>query len=249
MLIFVANGLTALRGKLGNFEPSAPTIYEVPISVVEQAPPAVKRLGCAPSFSVYGEGATPESLGDQQRTTGCHLHISDPHLTQELLLDVVRWADVLVGATWTYISPEDSAVEKYRRTAYGRAGEHRRNIYPPYYDFPRPLHGVEYRSLPGRVLTHPAYLTLMLRLYRAAMFQATHHGPPTAEFSDMARHAINESDKDLAGRLVARTDWTPRSRSMIEFYREPLPMLSVETWCGLGLASRGCLTHFYVNQK
>src|SRR3954462_12760026 len=85
----------------------APAVYIVPEEIQKSATDNVKRLGCAPSLNVYGDSGTPSKLGNTQRTTGCHLHVSaGPLLADESVARrLVKWADVLVGNVWNYISP------------------------------------------------------------------------------------------------------------------------------------------------
>ena len=107
-------------------------LFKVPMSVQDSAPDVVKRLGCSASMNVYGDGGDPDKLGQSVRTTGCHLHITHDSLNddEKLAYALVRWADILVGNTWNFISPESSKKEALRRVAYGRAGEFRTRTYP-----------------------------------------------------------------------------------------------------------------------
>lgn len=206
-----------------------PTIYEVPTRVVASAPPDVKRLGCAPSFNVYDDPGDPTSLGPAERTTGCHFHISHRWLTNERAKVSVKWADILVGNAWNYISPEDPSQEAQRRKAYGRAGEHRRNIYP------NRMFGFEYRVLPGMALAHPAYVSLMFNLLRSSVHMAAKHGEPTPLLSATARSAINKADKPLSKAILDEMPFTATSRRVLNFMaKKPLAPLSLKKWSAMG---------------
>lgn len=208
---------------------NAPTLYHIPPRVYDSVPGDIKKLGCALSFNVYDDPGDPNSLG-KQRTTGCHLHISHSFLNNEMSSNVVKWADILVGNTWVMISPEDPIQEARRRESYGRAGEFRRNTYPANGVYPRST-GVEYRVLPGRVLTHPAYLTLMFNLYRQAVYLTHREGAPPTKYTDMAREAINRSDREAAAKLYGALEVSKNVDQIITWYRDnPLPVLSLSQW-------------------
>ena len=198
---------------------SAPPMYDVPKAVVDDAPDEVKLLGCMPSANIYGDKGEPKSLSATQRTTGCHLHISHPVLKDpEVAGNLVRWADILVGCTWTYISPKDSTEEAKRRLAYGRAGEFRLKAYEGGVvdDYST---GVEYRVLPGTPIQHPAYITLMFNLYRSAMRLAATKGSPAITMSLEAQKAINTADKKLAKSIIRQLPWTDGGRKLIRWFR------------------------------
>ena len=187
---YVASGIDHLTYEYGIEKIVAPSIYQVPVTVVKEAPAEVKRLGCMPSFNIYpGQHAVPGGLGKRNRTTGCHLHVSAPEIGKENYAAIVAWADIFVGGTWTSISPESLVDERLRRKYYGRAGEHRVR----YYDRATKLFGVEYRSLPGTVLHHPVYLHLMLRLMKLACQRALTDGMPPESLTNLAVQTINKA--------------------------------------------------------
>jgi hypothetical protein len=232
---------------------NAPTLYEVPLSVVESAPPRARLLGCAPSFNVYPDDeAKPGLLGHSTRTTGCHLHLSHPKFDNESCKQLIRWADVLVGNTWTMLSPEAPADEAFRRAAYGRAGEHRRNIYPASMEgetvIPE-MRGAEYRVLPGRVLTNPMYLTLMMNLYREAGRFVLDGLELDAGWSEMARAAINTADAGVAEKLFGVLPFADEARKIIYFYKEnKMPTMFSSGWEYLGMYGVG-FYNYQTNQE
>lgn len=198
----------------------APAIYDIPDEVEKSAPEEAKKLGCMPSLNVYGDDGQPNSLGAIKRTTGCHLHISHDNLENtDLAITLVKWADILVGCTWTYISPNPSKVESERRKSYGRAGEFRLKKYPPTGDKSASSYGVEYRVLPGTPMAHPAYLTLMFSLYREALNKACTYGEPPAELVSQAREAINTADKVEAKKVIRTLPISISGRKLIRFMR------------------------------
>jgi hypothetical protein len=185
----VAGGLLELWDAWNIRRACGPSVYVVPQRIIRSAPKDVKRLGCMPSLNAYGAPARPTGLPDTMRTTGCHLHVSSPEIDKENYLNIIQHADLLVGQTWAYLSPESAFDERTRRKFYGRAGEHRVR----FYDDAMQLFGVEYRTLPGSVLHHPDYLHLMLALMQEAAKRAK-YGPPDADFNDAVR-VINRADR------------------------------------------------------
>lgn len=190
-----AYGLTALWKSYGFRGMQGPSLYRVPQGVYAAAPKDVVRLGCMPSYNVYGDGAIPNTLPKTMRSTGCHLHIASPFINKDNYANIVKWADLFVGNTWTYISGEPIVDERRRRRSYGRAGEYRIR----FYDDAKTLLGIEYRVLPGMVLHHPAYLNLMLHLLVEAATQAVESGEPDDMWLDEARANINRADRVGAG--------------------------------------------------
>lgn len=233
----------------GNLSIEAPPVYSVPADVVNNAPDVVKKLGCTPSFNVYDDPGSPESLPDDLRTTGCHLHMSHSLLKdEEIRLNLVKWADVLVGCVWSYISPEGEN-EALRRKAYGRAGEYRPTSYkidqnPIYlcWGLEKYSSGVEYRVLPGAVIKHPAYMTLMFNLYRTALRFANTYKTPPETLTDPAREAINNADKKLAEKVISALPFQSKHTLFFESMRNtPLRNCSPDKWfkisqnhCGRG---------------
>lgn len=241
----LANKKTGITPEDTNITLHAPAIYKVPQRIVDAAPDDVKRLGCMPSVNVYGDPGIPGGLGKTKRTTGCHLHISHPALTSEdVALAVVRWADILVGCAWTYISPEDPSDERERRTAYGRAGEYRLKVYPC---FPEAADvsathkcGVEYRVLPGTVLHHPGYLTLMFNLYRTALRYAALYGNPQKEISFQAKNAINDADRDSAKVVLDSLPFKASGKTLLQLLHDaPLKVASLKEWVDIGSRAEG----------
>jgi hypothetical protein len=238
-LVLARDGIMAKlklpREMRNTFGLKMPTLYEVPRDVVETAPPEVRALGCAPSFNVYKDPGMPSLLGRTTRTTGCHFHASSFNYDNPLKGDtaelMVRWCDVLAGTVWTAINPDDPKAEAFRRQAYGRAGEHRKNTYPSLYSGYSDTFGVEYRALPGRVLSHTAYFSMMAALTRGAALLASWREEPTEDMTDAARKIINNSDKEGAIEFVRALPWSDQSRNLINWYIEnPLRVLTVDEW-------------------
>jgi hypothetical protein len=209
----------------------SPTVYKVPYQVRNSAPEVVKKLGCTPSINVYADRGTPEKLGEFTRTTGCHLHLSSLHLRNEkVALALVKWADVIVGNVWNYVSPEDPKQEILRRQAYGRAGEYRTRVYPPIAGMFKSS-GVEYRVLPGTVIRNPVYLTLCFNLYRTALRFALDKGEPPEELTDISRTAINTANKDLSEDVIKWLPFDDNCKKVLKIIKDdPLPALTPMQW-------------------
>ena len=196
-------GITSLFG---------PALYSVDNSVYAAAPEVVTRLGCARSLNIHG-GIEKPILPDGVRTTGCHLHISHGDLRRDMVKPLIEWADLLVGNTWTMISPLPAEEERFRRTAYGRAGEHR------YAPLDEGGIRVEYRTLPGHAAVHMPYLSMMLALYRQACRFVFDGFEAPAELVGEAAEAINNADAKIARRVYRKIAIDPYSRRIINFYR------------------------------
>ena len=233
----------------------APPIYSIPEEIVANAPERVQLLGCAPSFNVYpGDFANPKVLASNERSTGTHLHISHPFLTTSDVVKLVKWADVMVGAVWTYISPENPEEESRRRQAYGRAGEHRFNIYPiPPGNIPSRAFedatewcGVEYRVLPGRVAANPVYLSLMLILYREALRETLiSNSEPTTSLSELAREAINKADKTIAAEVLRKLRISDQDVRLLNYYsRYSQEFMYSGQWYRAGQRNEGVIKNY-----
>lgn len=245
---------------LQNFDPSVqnlaistPAIYDVPAEIVTKANEETKRLGCMPSLNIYDDCGNPDELSDTQRTTGCHLHVSHSVLDDTSIGNaLVQWADILVGCSWTYISPNDPKDEVQRRKAYGRAGEFRRKvygtkkkvIYEGMYGNPKicehPINGVEYRVLPGTALVHPVYFTLMFNLYRNALHTAANFGMPPESLALAAQEAINGSNSSKAMAVLKQIPFEENSLNLINYlHRHVLDASNLSRWYKLAVNHKG----------
>jgi len=189
----VAAGLLNLYRSWGVRTAVGPSMYMVQARAARSAPAEVRRLGCMPSLNMYSRPGMPKGLPNTMRTTGCHIHVSSPEVDKENYARIVKWADVLAGSTWAYASPEPAFDERMRRKYYGKAGEFRVR----FYDKDETLFGVEYRTLPGNVLHHPEYLSLMLNLMVEAATQARSNEPGDG-YLDHAIKTINGADRSGA---------------------------------------------------
>lgn len=235
MLSFIKNALR--KQPLSNFREGytqnemglgygTPIMYEVPLRTVRQAPAQVQALGCAPSINVYKDPAQPTSLGRTTRTLGCHLHLSHPIFdSAEVVANTVKWADLMVGNTWTALFSSEPDMERIRRNSYGRAGEYRATKYPS------GKKGVEYRVLPGSAADSPIKVSLMYSLFRSAAMVAYTLGEPPADLLERARAAINQSDKWEARAVIKELDFPERSAEILNFYAEQeVKPLSLDEW-------------------
>lgn len=190
IVVNVANGLVDLYRSWGIRHAVGPSMYMVQKNAYRNAPAEVRRLGCMPSFNLYAQPGRPSGLPGQLRTTGCHIHVSSPEIDKENYVRIIKWADLIVGATWSYLSSETAFDERMRRKYYGKAGEYRVR----FYDENATLFGVEYRTLPGAVLHHPEYLELMLHLMSEAAIRAR-GGEPDEKYLLPAIKTINGADR------------------------------------------------------
>jgi hypothetical protein len=233
-----------------------PAVYSIPKKDQEAAPDDVKRLGCSPSLNIYDDCGDPSYLSERMRTTGGHLHLTHPSLkTDKVAYDLVRWADILVGCTWVLVSPDEPKMEILRRKAYGRAGEFRYREYPvptitvgatalEKRDYRHHTHGVEYRVLPGSVLSNPVYVSLMFNLYRTALYFAINYGTPPEQLSDKARFAINNMNNSTAEWVLSHIPFNHKSISFLSHLTSnPAEPLTPEEWKEAGIDGKGFRRH------
>ena len=190
IMVNVASGLFDLHRSWATTRLVGPSLYAVPARVVREAPREVKKLGCMPSLNLYAKPAIPKGLPGGQRTTGCHIHMSSPEINKSNYRQMIAWSDVLIGSVWSHVSPESQLDERTRRKYYGKAGEYRVR----FYDEDMLLFGVEYRTLPGTVLHHPAYLSLMLYL-ATEVAQRARYGGPIESLQQEAARSIDRADR------------------------------------------------------
>ena len=221
--------------KIQSFE--VPAIYNIPDSIYNNAPVNVQQLGCTPSFNVYAdEHIDPSNLEKTTRTTGGHLHISHYNMDFDWARRAVAWADIILGTAWITLSTNTPSDEALRRQFYGRAGEHRLNIYPD------GMNGFEYRVLPGTMLSNPICLSLMFSLLRAATTTAYDQEAP-AQLSEQAREAINTANPKMAQDVLDALNYDTKdsmSRDVLRsFQNHKIPVLSMDDWIYKGLAMQG----------
>ena len=90
---------------------------------------------------------------------------------------------------------------------------------------------IEYRVLPGLVLLHPAYLSMMLSLYRTALYLTLEGEAPPPDLVEVAREAINTADKAKAKAVWLALPKSEYTHRILAFYqRHPLEVLSPFKW-------------------
>lgn len=148
-----------------------------------------KLFGCSVDYNVYLDGPNPKPCGETTnlRSTGVHIHVSYPRKSQNRSLNLIRYMDAYVGIPSIILDSGDDAAK--RRTLYGKAGCFRLTRY-----------GFEYRSLSGKFI---ASKDLEEFCYEAtinalAAWFLDMSLPP----ADMVQKCINNSDKELAVKLV-----------------------------------------------
>lgn len=94
-----------------------------------------RRLGCMPSFNIYGvRPITVDPMIYRKRSAGGHIHTGTTDKAFMKNRDLAVYAyDIIVGQTCVLLDRDPGAAE--RRENYGRAGEYR-----------TPDHGLEYRT-------------------------------------------------------------------------------------------------------
>lgn len=148
--------------------------------------PAAQEFGCDPDFNAWTRKENPRPVASNKalRSAGGHIHIGSP-LDR---LQLVRWCDVILGLPSIF---EDKDTQ--RRELYGKAGAFRGKPY-----------GVEYRTLSNYWLQSEEMMRRIWgRVEEVAMHVEEKHILADNEGEEIQR-AINNSDKDLAEKLIIR---------------------------------------------
>lgn len=141
---------------------------------------------CDPDYNAYTEleNPKPQGGGGNLRSAGCHIHIGYPKCNPETSIKLVKYLDAYLGVPSILID-----TDKQRRSLYGKAGSFRLQPW-----------GVEYRVLSSKFIDTDKLLEWVWNKVQIAV-NACHYClelPP----SDLVINAINNSDQELAKKLI-----------------------------------------------
>lgn len=205
--------MRALRDHLQNMEGIQVGVVNsvlIPPGQFSKMLPESKRLGCLPSYNIYGFkplGVDGEKY--RRRSGGGHIHISltnddrrvrDDHgKPTEHAVELVKLLDFIVGNTCVLVDRDPA--NALRRRVYGRAGE-----------FRLPKWGLEYRTLSNFWLKHYQLFSMAFGLTKLAY--SVYQSDPQIKQAvfdriDMRRiqKAINSNDANLAWRNFEDLAW------------------------------------------
>lgn len=177
--------------------------------------PDARVFGCDPEYCAYEMcQVTPPTCESSFRSGGGHIHLGATKESYPLLAPVkgddrmdrdwgrvwvIRAMDLFVGLPSLFIDHDPTSAA--RRKLYGNAGTHR----------PKEEYGVEYRATSNFWIASPRLMTLVYNLSQFAVRFAAERlheelwkGESECVGYSVAdlRRAINESDKELAGKLI-----------------------------------------------
>lgn len=148
--------------------------------------PQAQLFGCDVDYNAYTEAPNPKPEGSKTnlRSAGFHIHIGyeNPNIDTSVLL--VKYLDMYLGVP-SVIYDKD----KRRRSLYGKAGCFRLTSY-----------GVEYRVLSSAMMKDVDTLQFVWKQVQKALAAAS-RGTNLVD-SEYVIKAINESDADLAQRII-----------------------------------------------
>lgn len=157
--------LNAIHSKLVKYNPqaklSAQPIFEIPSEILASAPAEHVQLGCSPSKNIYELESTPVSNGRELplRVSGYHIHATTKRRDGVTIEDRIRMMDRIAGVI--SVVALQGLEGRIRRRYYGLPGEYR-----------TPSYGLEYRTLSGAVLWHPAIVHMLTQFARAGVQMA-----------------------------------------------------------------------------
>lgn len=145
-----------------------------------------KLFGCDVDYNAYTEKENPKPKGEKGklRSAGCHIHIGYPKCNPNISIQLVKYLDAYVGLPSVLIDPDTK-----RRSLYGKAGSFRLQPW-----------GVEYRVLSSQFIDNDDLLKWMWCKIEKAI--NAHHWQLTLPPADLVIAAINNSDKELAQKLI-----------------------------------------------
>ena len=150
--------------------------------------PEAKLFGCSVDYNAYTEAPNPKPQGERTnlRSAGFHIHIVYDDCNVDTSLMLIKYLDMYLGVP-SVLKDTDTK----RRSLYGKAGCFRLTPY-----------GLEYRVLSSYFLSTKATLSWVWNGICRAI-EAYNLGCPLAD-SELVQKAINESDKELATKLVKK---------------------------------------------
>lgn len=176
------NGFVKEKNKNYGIKCSASEIVDASQLRSKQA----KEFGCDVDYNAYTEDANPKPKGEKTnlRSAGMHIHIGYKDNNIDTSLQLIKYLDAYLGIP-SVIKDTDTR----RRTLYGKAGCFRLTEY-----------GCEYRVLSSAMMKDVETLEFVWNQIQKAI-RAYNLGTRLPDYENTVR-AINESDVDLAKRLI-----------------------------------------------
>ena len=150
--------------------------------------PEAKMFGCSVDYNAYTEEPNPKPKGERTnlRSAGFHIHIGYDNCNIDTSLTLIKYLDMYLGVP-SVLKDSDTK----RRSLYGKAGCFRLTPY-----------GLEYRVLSSYFLSTKITLSWVWSGVRKAI-EAYNGGYELAD-PELVQRAINESDKELAEKLIKK---------------------------------------------
>lgn len=148
--------------------------------------PEAKLFGCSVDYNAYTEEPNPKPKGERTnlRSAGFHIHIGYDNCNVETSLLLIKYLDMYLGIP-SVLKDEDTK----RRSLYGKAGCFRLTPY-----------GLEYRVLSSYFLSTKITLSWVWNGIRKAI--EAYNDRDYLANPELVQRAINESDKELAKKLI-----------------------------------------------
>ena len=150
--------------------------------------PEAKLFGCSVDYNAYTEEPNPKPKGERTnlRSAGLHIHLGYDDCNVETSLALIKYLDMYLGVP-SVLKDDDTK----RRSLYGKAGCFRLTPY-----------GLEYRVLSSYFLSNKITLSWVWNGICKAI-EAYNEDYALAD-PELVQRAINESDKELAEKLVKK---------------------------------------------
>ena len=148
--------------------------------------PQAMLFGCDPDYNCYSGDVNPKPglIKPNFRSCGVHIHVGYDNPDIKTSIEIVKYLDSYLGLFSVIVDPD-----RLRRTLYGKAGCFRLQKY-----------GVEYRTLSGYFIKDVETISFVYdRIVRALEAFDNNEVLPD---QDMVMLAINESDVDLAKKII-----------------------------------------------
>lgn len=159
---YIRSNLASLNSALQKHSPGAKlvakSVVDVNAGLLQTLPDEFVELGCSPSMNIYPDVEAIKVDDPRQllyRSAGCHIHFGTGRPEEDALKQGIKCLDAVAAVAM--VSLFRDMEDPRRRVLYGRAGEYR-----------LPVHGVEYRTPPAEVMSHPVLYHLCFDLMRQA---------------------------------------------------------------------------------
>jgi hypothetical protein len=155
--------------------------------------PEALQSGCEPTYNAWMDGQmnSPCDFGDSKlRTAGGHIHLSFENCNEQVAIDLMKCFDLFLTIPCIFMDDDDR-----RRTFYGKAGEMRLCEW-------NNARGFEARTLSNFWVEDEELVEFVFGQLDKMFDYYNEHGIQRVnELADEIVGAINNSDKDLAGKL------------------------------------------------